>query len=603
MFEQEYSRANDRIHPRKELLKELEAKWAAEEGQQAEEEEAKVRSFPAWARFVGMAAGILLCVGLGTGAMLLTSRSRGLQLNKTASAPEPVMAEGQAEEEAKILLEPLADMAEDADGAVNEAAGAEDVPTQEAEEVPMLAAAAAEPVSGFHYARDEAEVEDAIRYADLDKGAASGEKAKAAETTETAAYPAGDLMIRDDLMAVFQPTTEQVHVIRYDGKKFTNVFSLTLREKGAQVKRFFWMDNGFFLVREKGGDTELLRFDVTDWSKPRHLVDLTQNGIFLGAAEMNQRLCILSRYEATEQEPLPWVNGERIDYTDLLLDRERASTAVILLTVYDPSQDGFASQQALLAPGDGVAFGHDKLLLWAQGAETTLYSFVFGEEGLALAAQGTVSGTLLSAAEVGEDYVLALQRGDDVEMLTLDSGLNEVKKVTASKVGAAHWCEVYEEGTAFLTADALHWLTASQDKSLAVKGDGFCWLTVEKALVLSADGQLQLVSLDANGITALGTVQVKEGLGLLLEDLSRLAFDEATGRLLIPAGQKVHQYLIDEKGELTPRGTALNFNDHNEVEQRELRCLLTQDNKALIFHKDGIFLCNHNLVRMNTGKY
>ena len=37
MFEQEYTRANDRIHPRKELLQELEAKWAAEQAQQAEE--------------------------------------------------------------------------------------------------------------------------------------------------------------------------------------------------------------------------------------------------------------------------------------------------------------------------------------------------------------------------------------------------------------------------------------------------------------------------------------------------------------------------------------------------------------------------------------
>ena len=57
MFEQEYTRANDRIHPRKELLKELEAKWAAEQAQQVqEEEEKKVVAFPAWAKYLSMAA-------------------------------------------------------------------------------------------------------------------------------------------------------------------------------------------------------------------------------------------------------------------------------------------------------------------------------------------------------------------------------------------------------------------------------------------------------------------------------------------------------------------------------------------------------------------
>ncbi len=614
MFEQEYSRANDRIHPRKELLKELETKWAAQEEQQTEEEEAKVRSFPAWARFVGMAAGILLCVGLGMGSMLLASRSRGLQL-KTASVPEPAMASGETEEEAKILLEPAvemaredepeaeADMAMDTDMAVNGVAMMADAATEAAEERPMLAAAATNmPASGFQYARDEAEVEDAVRRGDLDRGADDGKKAKAAQKAETVAYPAGDLMVRDDLIAVFQPTTDQVHVIQYDGKKFTSVFALTMREKGAQLKRVFWLGNAFLTVREKDGDTELLRFDVTNWKKPRHLLDLTQSGTFLAAEEMGGRLCVLSRYEATEQEPMPWVDGERIEYSNVLLDSERASAAYTLLTVYDPVQGSFVSRQALLAPCDGVAFGHDKLLLWAQGEETTLYSFALGEEGLSLIAEGTLSGVLLSAAEVGEDFVLALQKGDDVELLTLDGDLQERSSIVAPGAGAARWCEVYEGGAAFLTADALHWLTATGDKTLALTGDRFCWLTVERGVVLSADGKLRLVTLDDTGITALGSIQVREGFRLLLEDPSRMAFDEATGRLLIPAGQKVYQYLVNKKGELTQRGTALLFTDHNKTEQREIRCLLTKD-RALIFHKDGMILCNQNLVRLNTGKY
>ena len=59
MFEQQYKRANDRIHPRKDLLKDMEAKWAAEEARRAEEE-AKVVTFPAWAKYASMAAGVLL---------------------------------------------------------------------------------------------------------------------------------------------------------------------------------------------------------------------------------------------------------------------------------------------------------------------------------------------------------------------------------------------------------------------------------------------------------------------------------------------------------------------------------------------------------------
>ena len=71
MFEQEYKRANDRIHPRKDLLKEMEKKWAAEQAQPVEEERGKVVAFPLWARYLGVAAGILLCVGVGMGSVLL----------------------------------------------------------------------------------------------------------------------------------------------------------------------------------------------------------------------------------------------------------------------------------------------------------------------------------------------------------------------------------------------------------------------------------------------------------------------------------------------------------------------------------------------------
>ena len=65
MFEQKYTRANDRIHPRKDLLQELEAKWAAEQARVAEEEQ-KVVHIRTWPRYVGMAAGIVRFAGAPT---------------------------------------------------------------------------------------------------------------------------------------------------------------------------------------------------------------------------------------------------------------------------------------------------------------------------------------------------------------------------------------------------------------------------------------------------------------------------------------------------------------------------------------------------------
>ena len=95
---------------------------------------------------------------------------------------------------------------------------------------------------------------------------------------------------------------------------------------------------------------------------------------------------------------------------------------------------------------------------------------------------------------------------------------------------------------------------------------------------------------------------MKGGLGPLLDDLDRLAFDMGTGRLVIPAGQRVYQYIVDEAGQLTQRGEVQAFSDHDETEQRELRVLLLDD-RALLFYKAGVMLCNQNLNRVKTCKY
>ena len=588
-FEKEYTETNDRIHPRQELLQELESKWAAEEAREADEAR-KVVAFPAWARALSVAAGILLCIGVGMGSVMILSRGRS-QMNKTASAEAPMAAaEGAMDmaaaepEEAKILFEAV-----------------------EEEETPktMLAAAAQAP-EGTHFAANEAEVEDAILYRTVDLGAA-----KAAGTQTTAAndaesetvVPAGKIIRRDDVFAVFQPTSDQVHVIEYAGSQVNQVFALTMREKGTQVREIFWLGDEFLAIREQAGETELLRFDVSDWKSPRHLKNLTQSGAFLGAWEMGDRLYILSLYTAAEEEPLPWVDGSRLDFDKVLLDRARPGDAFAVLTVYEPGLgEGFTAETALLAAVRGAAdTGDGRLLLWTEGEAADLYVLALDADGLALAAESTQPGTVLDAGPLGEGFTLLLQNGDTAELLNLDAELRETTR-TAARTGEVRWGQVYEDGAVILTADSMHFLTKSGDHALGVTGDAFCWLTPDRGLVLNADGQLQVVSILGTGLEALDAAQVKGGLGPLLDDLDRLTFDIGTGRLGIPAGQRVYQYIVDEAGNLTQRGEVQAFSDHDETEQREIRAFLLDD-RALLFYKAGVMLCNQNMNRLQTCKY
>ena len=600
MFEQEYKRANDRIHPRKDLLKEMEKKWAAEQAQPVEEERGKIVAFPLWARYLGVAAGILLCVGVGMGSVLLYSRSKGVQpMAADAAAPQMMVAEGAVEmEEAKIVTQTTMDMAA----------------PEAAEEPKAMLSAAAAPVQGMHPAADEAEVEDAVRCGGEDRGETEAEinaeaaapqmkaagNRQAEEANETR-YPVGESIRRDDLTAVFLPTMEQIHVVKYANRKVSNVFSLNLREKGAQLQKAFWVGSEMMAVREKNGETQLMRFDVGDWSAPRHLRNLTQSGDFLGAWEMGGRIYTLSLYKATEEEPLPWVDGARMDFDRVLLDSQRPGDVFTVITVYDPQAgDGFAARTALLTGARGALVDLDRLLLWAGEGETELY--VLSAEDLTLETQGTRSGTVLDAGLVGENYDLLLQQGADVALLTLDRELNEQGSVTAAAAGDARFAAVYEGGALVLTAEALHWVSDDGDAAIEIAGDGFTWLAPDRGLVMTADGKLQVVDIVGHEPVARGSVQIKDGLGLLIEDPSRLAFDLEAGRLVFPAGQKVYQYLVSEAGELTQRGTPASFGDHSETEQRELRVQLEGD-RILVFYKAGVVVYNLNLERQITNKY
>ena len=630
MFEQEYTRANDRIHPRKDLLKEMERKWAAEQDRFEAEEEGKVVRFPGWVRYGAMAAGILLCVGLGMGSVMLLTRDRGDGM-RSAKAEAPMMMDSAAEAEVKILTETAT--------------------VTEAEEEPaagMLletkaAAAAYAPPTGMHPAVDAAEVAAAVRFAQADRGEPAPEadgveseanaaepapttgtpvaesvptstnaptlaaKAAPGQAEEEISYGAATLYTRDDLMTVFLPTLEQVHVVRYTPKKLTNVFSLTLREHDAQVKGFFWMGSELLAVRERDGGTELLRFAVSDWTAPRHLNDLPQSGTFLCAGEVGGRLVILSLYEAAEEEPLPRVNGEQLPYTDVLLDNEKPGNIFTVITVYDPAQDGFAAQKALLGTCQGAAFGKNDLLLWNGDEQTSLYRFTCDETGLTLAAETVRQGTVLDAAARNDGYELLLQDGVFAEELTLNGALEEMA-FDSMETGVIRCGQLYEDGAVFLTDDALWVNRESEDRSssvtrsLALVGDGFRRLSADRLVVISAAGQLHLVALDGDGPTLLGSIEVKEDLSSLLKDPSRMAYDAETGRLVFPAGQRVYQYRIEEGSEFSAKGTSISFTDHKGTEVLELRCVLLPE-KVIIFCKDGVVLCNENLARQATEKY
>ncbi len=600
MFEQQYKRANDRIHPRKDLLKEMEAKWAAEEARQAEEER-KVVAFPTWARYASMAAGVLLCVGLGMGSVLLYSRSRGTQ-NKAASAQAEapmMMAESrmEAKEEAKIVTATTADMA------VNETEVGGAAPQA------MLAAAAYEPPKGMHRAADEAEVEDALRYGFVDRPEAEENavteaavpQVKAAGKAAETQYPAGQILARDDLMTVFLPTSDQVRVLQYANRRVTTVFSLGLRDKSAKVMQLFWMGSEMLAVREHNGDTELMRFEVNDWKAPKHLVNLSQSGTYLGAGELNGRVYILSRYEATDQEPRPWVNGERLDFDDVLLDADKPGDVYTVLTVYDPVQSDFIAQAAVLRQAQGAAAQGDTLYLWAGEEETDLYAFALTEDGLTLEAEKTVPGSVAAGEAAGEGLALLLAGPEEAIFLTLDGALMETGSA-AAKAENLRGGQVFEDGAAFLTEGELHWLTPAGDQTLEVTGDGLRRLSEDRLLAFSADGKLQLVSIGEDGLKALGAADTRNSLALLVEDPSRMDYDPAGGRLAVPAGQMVYPYRINEAGELGLWGTPLTFSDHNETDQREIRCRMTADG-VLVFYKTGVHVCNQLLERLITTRY
>ena len=170
MFEQEYMRANDRIHPRQDLLKDLQKNWEAE---QAEEKKGRVVAFPTWIKVLSAAAGIILCVGIGMGSMLLLSRKGTANMSAEAEAPQ--MAYSLAEDAAlndAIRTEGITTATTQQEAkaeAAPEDAPAEALLEPEAASLLMKAAEMPAPV-GMHRALDEEEIAQALGFASADQG-------------------------------------------------------------------------------------------------------------------------------------------------------------------------------------------------------------------------------------------------------------------------------------------------------------------------------------------------------------------------------------------------------------------------------------------------
>lgn len=170
MFEQEYMRANDRIHPRQDLLKDLQKNWEAE---QAEEKKGRVVAFPTWIKVLSAAAGIILCVGIGMGSMLLLSRKGTANMSAEAEAPQ--MAYSLAEDAVvsdAIRTEGITTATTQQEAkaeAAPEDAPAEALLEPEAASLLMKAAEIPAPV-GMHRALDEEEIAQALGFASADQG-------------------------------------------------------------------------------------------------------------------------------------------------------------------------------------------------------------------------------------------------------------------------------------------------------------------------------------------------------------------------------------------------------------------------------------------------
>ena len=664
MFEQEYMRANDRIHPRQDLLKDLQKNWEAE---QAEEKKGRVVAFPTWIKVLSAAAGIILCVGIGMGSMLLLSRKG--TANRSAEAEAPQMAYSLAEDAAlndAIRTEGITTATTQQEAkaeAAPEDAPAEALLEPEAASLLMKAAEMPAPV-GMHRALDEEEIAQALGFASADQGGEAPEpEAPAAGVPEepeaqqdeplNGALPEAALAEEEEAEALAEeeemaePVEEgETEPSAADAPADTVTAAAAQPEEPASDAATVVPQGR--LMRQ--GDNFAVFMPTTEQV---HIVQYANN-------KLSNVFSLGLKAKGTQVKDALWLGDE------LLALRETAGKTELLRFsvadwksprhLKDMTQSGAflaakelggrllvltrfeASPEAPLPQVDGAALSADEVLLDRERPGTafallTVYDPALGAFGARLAVLSDVSGlaaageqvllwsqgeTLrlfaLSFSEDGLNLVAEAElEGDLVDLYADEAGYTlllqrgeEAALVTldgalAEQASLSVKTGAYPGGAAFLTETALHVLTPAGDRALELNAHALRRLTEVRLLAITADGTLHLVGTDGE-LRELSSALVKEDMTLILEAPAKIAFEEATGRIAFPAGKRVYQFMINDKDELRQRGYPLSFGDHNEQELRELRCLLLED-RAIVFYKAGAMLCNVNLERMLTNKY
>ena len=299
MFEKEYIQAVDKIHPREDMLKRLQENWAKEQPKPQN----KLVPFPAWLKALSVAAGLVLCVGLGVGGALLLS-------------PKGRFAAPQAAEAPMLMESKAAVTSAEYEYAIEEAA---------IEEAPAMGAAPAELTTQDILAA----------VTPMEKGA-------------EAFVPRGKVLQSEgDLLAAFDPATAQIHWVSRKGSSLKEEMTLTLNRGRGEIVDAFWHSAQVLALEQQPDMTVLLPFDVTNVREPRIGGELSQSGSLRWAGPDGYRFYVVTDFVPTEQTPVPLINGEPLALQNISLEGGPAASLTVV-TVYDPTVGGFAEAYAML---------------------------------------------------------------------------------------------------------------------------------------------------------------------------------------------------------------------------------------------------------------
>ncbi len=667
MFEQEYMRANDRIHPRQDLLKDLQKNWEAE---QAEEKKGRVVAFPTWIKVLSAAAGIILCVGIGMGSMLLLSRKGTANMSAEAEAPQ--MAYSLAED--AVLSDAIRTEGITTATTQQEAkteAAPEDAPAEallepEAASLLMKAAEIPAPV-GMHRALDEEEIAQALGFASADQGDEAPEpEAPAAGVPEepeaqqdeplNGALPEAEPLTEEEIEALAEEEEveapaeeEESEVPAADAA--ADVVTAQPEEPASDAAtippqgRLMRQGDNFAVFMPTTEQVHIVQYANNKLSNLFSLGLKAKGTRVMDALWLGDELLAL-REAAGETELLrfsvaDWKSPRHLKdmaQSGAFLAAEELGGRLLVLTCFE------ASPEAPLPLVDGAALSFDEILLDRERPGTafallTVYDPALGAFGARLAVLSDVSG--LAAA--GEQ-VLLWSQGETLRLLALslgEEGLNLVAEAElegdlvdlyAHEAGYTLLLQRGEEA-ALVTLDG----ALAEQASLSVRAGalrcgeaypgGAAFLTEtalhvltpagDRALDLNAHALRRLSEVRLLAVTADGTLHLLATDGELRELSSALVKEDMTLILEDPAKIAFEPTTGRIAFPAGKRVYQFMVNDKDELRQRgyplsfgdhndqELRELrcLLLEDRAIVFYKAGAMLCNVNLERMLTNKY